>query len=350
MLDLEKKIAYFGNDYSKHSYSFFSTLSGRNFVFISENPINFTEYEKLTPKLASFASLEKGLLYDIDNDIFVYSNNVNYTCVETWPTFLIYDHSIPHVIVHNYGHNTLYSILYWEPKRRNFSCITSISKPQFISHVGVNSVSNDVSIINKSHIIFVHSPARRPFRKSPKQTNNTSISETTNMMLVLDDELNVTYIDSGVEFHSVHHFKSRLDSNQKAYNSLYSVARKFEISQDEDYFCADFIFHTFDGDAVIIKTNKSELGEYVFVLLKGEITIDYSMGFFKYSKFEETEDFKRFEHVKAFFDNNPFLIFHCRRNDFENISYGFNLKTHKIFNYDFLIDLWEKRFLEIPKA
>ena len=349
MLGLAKKLEFFGNNYSKYSYSFFSTLSGRNFVFISENPINFAEYEKLTPKLASFASLEKGLLYDIDNDIFVYSTNVNYTCIETWPTFLIYDHSIPHVIVHNNGYNTQYSILYWEPKLRNFSSITSVSKPKLISHVSVNSASGNNNIVSKSHVIFVQS-LTKPFKKLLKHPHDDLISGTTNLMLVLDDALNVTYVENGVEFHSVHYFKSRLDSNQKAYNSLYSIARKFEITEDEEYFCADFIFHTFDDDAIIIKTNKSELGEFVFVLLKSDFKIDYSLGFFKYSKFEETEEFKRFEHVKAFFNNNPFLIFHCRRNDFENISYAFNLKTHKIFNYDVFIASWEKHFLKNPNT
>ena len=345
MLDLAKKLEYFGKDYSKHSYSFFSTVSGRNFVFISENPINFAEYEKLTPKLASFASLEKGLLYDIDNDIFAYSNNVNFACVETWPTFLIYDHSIPHVIVHNNGYTPLYSILYWEPKHLNFSSITSVTKPKLISHVSVTTFSNSSSVAKKKHIIFAES-LTKTIKKLFKQTIDNPVSGTTNLMLVLDDELNLTYIDSGIEFHTVHHLKSRLDSNNKAYNSLYSVARKIEIAEDEDYFCADFIFHTFDDDAIIIKTNKSELGEYVFVLLKSDIAIDYSMGFFKYIKFEDSEDFKRFEHEKEFFLENPFLIFHCRRNDFENISYAFDIKNHSILNYDVFMKHIEKRFIK----
>lgn len=333
MLDVAKKLSLFGKDYVKHSYSFFTTFSERHFVFISQKTINFTEYEIITPNQASLASLEKGLLYDLDNDTFVFPKINDYACVENWPTFLIYDHSVPHVIVCNNGYQTLYSIIFWDSKRRKYSNITSVSKPTFISHVSTVSLADDINVVRKKHIIFVDSH-KTHFKHLANDNCCHSDIGANNLMIVLDDELNVESIDKEIKFNSVHYFKSRLDSNQKAYHSLYTITKHFIASSDEEVFDADFIFHTFDNDAIIIKTNKSELGEYVFVLLKNEIKIDYSMGFFKYVRFEHTEGFNDFKHAKDFLDENPFVIFYCRRNDFENISYALNLKTHDIFNYD----------------
>lgn len=338
MFNMKKMFEMLGNVHPEYSYYFFHTHSDRKFLFVSEKDIPFKKYDQPvdddTFPHASKACIERGLLFDIDNNCFVMTKSEDCQSPEKWPMFYIYDGGIPNIIITTQDDAYLFNIIYWDNKHCKYTSIQSITAPTIVSHVSP-TCSGDAL---RKRVFFAKKACKKNKKVLSFNLTESDYITDSEIMLAIDDDLVLGTIEKNVHYSNIIFTQTPFDSMNLSYRALYSredtdenTSQENDSVKDINTFC---VFHTYENDCLILKTYKSEFGENLLVFLNAEIKVNYSLSCFKYEKFVDTEDFKKYVYATDFFKSNPFLIVHCRRNDFENITYAINLKTHAIFNYD----------------
>lgn len=292
--------------YKNLFYRIFSTGSGRKFLFIYKNDVNFRSLRNSKNNHFSKGISVNGFLYDLENHDIILGNEE--TPGKPWLKFFLYDDMIPHVYktTSELGEN-VFCICFYDNNKHKFSKIFAKDKPIFVSYQKMN----DSFLMSKSRYIFM-TAADKENHDFPK---NSIIREivSADIMLAIDENLTIENADSYVKLASVIFTSDDLP--------IVDIS-KFEAKA----------FYLSGSDAIILKSYKGELGENVLMFLNNGTHINYSLSFFDYQRVVLGLNTKK--RANCHYANSEYIKVMCAQNDFENETFIVNLHTHKIYTID----------------
>ena len=334
--DLKNLYAILGKGYENLYFKPFCTPTGKKFVFVSEEPLDFSYASSKNSNHCCEGKFINGMLYDLENEEFIFSNYSFQNTELKWLKFFIYDDGIPHIIkLSSEKEESKFGIIFRANKKKKFSMIFSKTLPTFVSyicnHYSPKSI-DEYSIVLHKRIIFAHKVSKSLHCTSKIYMDDSEIVDN-DKLIVINDDLELTNIDSYAKFKAaIINSSNRVNNVRVTINKEIGVADALEIAlQTQSY---NNVFHLYKSDNIIVKSYKGDLGNFVLIFLDDNFEIDYSLSFFDFNVFSLTSENT----------NYTFLKVTSGISDFENETYIVNPISKQIFCYEDFVEFVTNHF------